>query len=56
MSDNKKLLEQEVERLTLELDEAKAALPAHTIRPHQLMAIEELEERIKNLKKEIESA
>ena len=43
----------EAERLTLRLNELKeelsereAALPAHSIRPHQLLAIEELEEKI----------
>ena len=35
------------------LDREKA-LPAHSIRPHQLLAIEELEEEIEGLEKEIE--
>jgi hypothetical protein len=46
------------ERLLKEIDELKeklrdreAALPAHSVRPHQLQEIEEIEERIAELKK-----
>jgi len=46
------------EQLLKEIDESKeklrdreAALPAHSVRPHQLLEIEELEERIAELKK-----
>lgn len=41
-----RLLEDEIQRLKIEKDEREAALPAHTIRPHQLIAIEELENEI----------
>ena len=46
---NKKLNE-----LKEELREREASLPAHSIRPHQLMAIEALEEEIVAKKKELE--
>ena len=40
------LLEEAIKRLREEKEEREAALPAHTIRPHQIMAIEELENEI----------
>ncbi|HUT51827.1 MAG TPA: histidine kinase [bacterium] len=46
-------LEQEFERLEAELRDRQAALPAHSVRPGQILAIEELEEKIKALKKRI---
>lgn len=42
-------LEADLERLRRELDERRASLPAHTIRPHQILALEELEERIADI-------
>nr|HID58559.1 hypothetical protein [Desulfobacterales bacterium] len=36
----------EIEVLKERLKERKKALPAHSIRPHQLLAIEKLEEQI----------
>ncbi len=36
----------EIQRLKEELRERKQSLPAHSIRPHQLQAIEELEQKI----------
>ena len=54
-------LVQEATRLTLRLNELKeelrereAALPAHSVRPHQLLAIEELEEEITLQEKKLE--
>jgi uncharacterized coiled-coil protein SlyX len=51
----------EVERLTSKLNELKealrdreAALPAHSVRPHQLLVIEELEEEIALQEKKLE--
>ena len=41
-----RLLEEEIGRLRQEKVEREAALPAHTIRPHQIMAIGQLEEEI----------
>jgi len=42
-------LAKEIEALKEELKDRERALPAHTIRPHQLLAIEELEEKIRRL-------
>ena len=39
-------LEEEIKRLGEEKAEREAALPAHSIRPHQILAIEELENEI----------
>ncbi len=47
--DTKEALAQEIRALKDELQDREKALPAHTIRPHQLQAIEELEERIRLL-------
>ena len=38
-----------INELKLELQEREKGLPAHSIRPHQLLALEELEERISAL-------
>ncbi|MBW1722423.1 MAG: phosphoribosylanthranilate isomerase [Deltaproteobacteria bacterium] len=48
-------LEKRLSRLRQELEEREAALPAHSIRPHQLLAIEELEEEISRLESILES-
>lgn len=40
------LLEEQIKILREEKEEREAALPAHSIRPHQIMAIEELENEI----------
>ncbi len=42
-------LAKEIEALKEELMDREKALPAHTIRPHQLLVIEELEEKIHRL-------
>lgn len=44
-------LQEEIRRLKEEKADREAALPAHSIRPHQLLIIEELEEEI-SLKQE----
>ncbi len=46
-------LAKEIETLKEELKDREKALPAHTIRPHQLLAIEELEEKISILEKKL---
>ena len=45
-------LQEDIRELKSELAEREAALPAHSVRPHQLMAIEELEEEI-SMKEEV---
>lgn len=47
-----KELEDDISRLRAELAEREAALPAHSLRPNQLIAIEELEEEI-SMKQEV---
>ncbi|MGD8562798.1 MAG: hypothetical protein PVG03_09690 [Desulfarculaceae bacterium] len=39
------------DHLARELAEAEAALPAHSIRPHQLQRVEDLEERLEEVEK-----
>jgi hypothetical protein len=48
-------LEKEIERLMEEKLDREKALPAHTIRPHQLQVIEELEEEIITKQQELEA-
>ncbi len=51
--ENIKNMVAEIEFLKEELREREQSLPAHSIRPHQLLAIEELEEKIKALKEKV---
>jgi len=44
-----------IEALKEELKDRQKALPAHTMRPHQLLAIEELEEKIRRLEERLRS-
>ncbi len=55
MNNSIKELQEDISRLKAELAEREAALPAHSVRPHQLMAIEELEEEI-SMKEEVLNA
>jgi len=41
----------EIEELKAKLRDREAALPAHSVRPHQVQEIEELEEQIAGLEK-----
>jgi hypothetical protein len=52
MDENIKQIREDIEQLKVELAEREAALPAHSVRPHQLIAIEELEEEI-SMKQEV---
>ena len=45
----------EIDRLKDELNQREAQLPAHSIRPHQILAIEELEEKIKRKQEHLRS-
>lgn len=45
-ADERERLEQELRRLRAALEERRANIPAHTVRPHQILALEDLEERI----------
>ena len=54
MAETKKqeLLE-EIQNLKEKLGDREAALPAHSVRPHQIQEIEELEEEIAKLEGEL---
>ena len=41
----------EIEELKAKLRDREAAMPAHSVRPHQVQEIEELEEQIAGLEK-----
>jgi hypothetical protein len=41
------------ERLKAELAEAEARLPAHSVRPHQLQAVEQLEEALAEVERRL---
>jgi chromosome segregation ATPase len=49
-SKKERLLE-EIEELKAKLRDREVALPAHSVRPHQVQEIEELEEEIARLEK-----
>ena len=46
MSEEKQEIRAKIDALRAELAERRRAVPAHTIRPHQLLRLEELEEEI----------
>ena len=48
-------LKEEIVRLKEELADREAAIPVHSVRPHQLMAIEELEDDIHRKQEELKS-
>ena len=47
-------LEKEIKALEAKLKDREDALPAHSVRPHQLLLIEELETAIEEKKKALE--
>lgn len=51
--DGKQALEKEIEELEERLRDREAALPAHSVRPSQLLIIEELEEQIEEKKRRL---
>jgi hypothetical protein len=54
MANNKrKRLLKEIEELKAKLREREAALPAHSVRPHQIQEIEELEDKVAALEREL---
>lgn len=46
-------LKKEIEELEAQLKDREASLPAHSVRPEQMLAIEELETAIERKKKEL---
>jgi hypothetical protein len=55
-AEEKAKLEAELVRLKEELEERTASIPIHSIRPHQLIEIEELEDRIQEIAGELDGA
>jgi hypothetical protein len=51
--DKEEELEKEIKELEERLKDREAALPAHSVRPHQLLLIEELETSIEEKKNEL---
>ena len=47
-------LEKEIKALEAQLRDREASLPAHSVRPQQILVIEELETAIEGKKKELE--
>lgn len=47
-------LEKEIEALEAQLRKREASLPAHSVRPQQMLIIEELETAIEGKKKELD--
>jgi hypothetical protein len=54
--EERKAVEERLEKMRAELEERKSSVPIHSIRPHQLIEIEELEEEIQELEKRLEQA
>jgi hypothetical protein len=50
----KEALEEDIKALEAELREREASLPAHSVRPEQLLAIEELETTISEKKRQLD--
>lgn len=46
-------LKEEIQTLKEKLADREAALPAHSVRPHQIQVIEELEEEIAELEEKL---
>ncbi len=53
---NHESLPEKIARLEQELAEMKRSLPAHSIRPHQILALEELEDELAAAQKDLEQA
>jgi uncharacterized small protein (DUF1192 family) len=51
----KKKMQEELMRLKNELRQREQSLPAHSIRPHQLLILEDLEEKIGALEREMQT-
>jgi archaellum component FlaC len=55
-SDFRKTLEGKLKQLRAELEERTASIPIHSMRPHQLIRIEELEEEINEIEEKLDQA
>ncbi len=54
-SSDREKIKKELEEKERLLQDLEASLPAHSIRPHQIQRIEELEEEIRQLKDRLKS-
>jgi CHASE3 domain sensor protein len=52
--DREEALEKEIQELEAQLRDREASLPAHSVRPQQMLVIEQLETAIEEKKKELE--
>jgi hypothetical protein len=50
---NAQWIQDRIQSLQIDLEERRKSLPRHTIRPHQLLAIEELEDQIRALEQQM---
>ena len=53
MDEDRENMIREIKNLKTELQERELSLPAHSIRPHQLLIIEELENRLHELEERL---
>ena len=51
--DREEVLEKEIQELEVQLREREDSLPAHSVQPHQMLLIEELEAVIEDKEKEL---
>jgi hypothetical protein len=51
--ETRKSLEDRLRKLRTQLEERRGSIPIHSIRPHQLIEIEELEEEIGELEEKL---
>jgi len=54
--ETREILEAKLRQMRAELEERKSSIPIHSIRPHQLIEIEELEEKIEELEKKLDQS
>ena len=54
--ETREILEDKLRQMRAELEERKSTIPIHSIRPHQLIEIEELEEEIEELEKKLDQS
>ncbi|UCF98363.1 MAG: hypothetical protein JSV89_02235 [Spirochaetaceae bacterium] len=54
--ETREMLEDRLRKLRAELEERQSSIPIHSIRPHQLIEIEELEEEIEEIEKRLDQA
>jgi len=56
MKRTRQYIEKDIAETREKLEDARKRLPYHSVRPHQLMEVEDLEDRLAELESELESA